>query len=107
MWKARDIEISMAEGDYGIKLPITIHDVEFSSSDSIKITIKKRPNDEEDVLEKTFDGIQDNTIQLELTKQESDKLPVGTYVYRLDWYQNGVFMCNIVLCATFKVVDKA
>lgn len=106
MWKSKDIEISMAEGDYGIKLPITIHDVVFSSSDSIKITIKTRLNGE-DILEKTFDDIQDNTIQLEFTKQESDKLPVGVYVYRLDWYQNGVFMCNVVLCSPFKVVDKA
>ena len=54
-WNVTNLNLSMAEGDYGIALPV----------------------------------------------------PVGGYVYCLDWYQNGNFMCNIIPSAQFKVVDKA
>jgi hypothetical protein len=42
-----------------------------------------------------------------LTEEESALFPVGVYCYRLDWYQEGTFMCNIIPDAVFKVVDKA
>jgi hypothetical protein len=96
----------MAEGDYGISLPITVHGTELGGNDSLRVTIKTRKNGET-ILEKNYFDIEDNTVELELTQTESAKLPVGVYVYSLDWYQNGIFMCNIVLCSLFKVVDKA
>ncbi len=106
MWAVSGINLQMAEGDYGISLPITVHGTELGGNDSLRVTIKTRKNGET-ILEKNFSDIEDNTVELELTQTESAKLPVGVYVYSLDWYQNGIFMCNIVLCSLFKVVDKA
>ena len=106
MWAVSGINLQMAEGDYGISLPITVHGTELGGNDSLKVTIKTRKNGET-ILEKNFSDIEDNTVELELTQTESAKLPVGVYVYSLDWYQNGIFMCNIILCGMFKVVGKA
>lgn len=106
MWAVNGINLQMAEGDYGISLPITVHGTELGGNDSLRVTIKTRKNGET-IIEKNYSDIEDNTVELELTQTESAKLPVGVYVYSLDWYQNGIFMCNIVLCSLFKVVDKA
>jgi len=106
LWAVSGINLQMAEGDYGISLPITVHGTELGGNDSLKVTIKTRKNGET-ILEKNFSDIEDNTVELELTQTESAKLPVGVYVYSLDWYQNGIFMCNIILCGMFKVVGKA
>lgn len=106
MWAVSGINLQMAEGDYGISLPITVHGTELGGNDSLRVTIKTRKNGET-ILEKNYSDIEDNTVELELTQTESAKLPAGVYVYSLDWYQNGIFMCNIVLCSLFKVVDKA
>lgn len=106
MWYVSGLNLQMAEGDYGISLPITVHGTELGGNDSLRVTIKTRKNGET-ILEKNYSDIEDNTVELELTQTESAKLPVGVYVYSLDWYQNGIFMCNIVLCSLFKVVDKA
>lgn len=105
-WNVTGQNLSMAEGDYGIALPIEISGVTLGQQDSIKITFKTAVNGDE-VFAKEFDGIVDNTISLELTEEESALLPVGSYVYSLDWYQSGNFMCNIIPSASIKVVDKA
>ena len=96
----------MAEGDWGIQLPITITGTTFAENDEVKLTIKTALNGGT-ILEKTFSDLTDNTANLELTEAESALLPVGSYVYRLDWYQDGTFMCNIIPIASLKVVDKA
>lgn len=106
MWNVINCtDLIMAEGDFGIDLPCEIDGAELSDSDSIKFTIKYRKNGEVK-LEKEC-NITNNTFNLRLTKSESDRLPVGIYVYSLDWYKDNIFMCNIVLDAEFKVVDKA
>ena len=104
MWNVSGNSLSMAEGDWGVKLPVNVSGVTFSASDSIKIVIK---NGETTLVEKEYTNITQNTVNLELTEAESALLPVGNYVYRLDWYQDGAFMCNIIPISTFKVVDKA
>jgi len=108
MWYGFGTDMEMTEGDFGISLPIKITGVTLSGTDSIKITIKRRM-DGETVLEKTFtgQGIQDNQITLELTEAESELLPVGVYVYAMDWYEDGTFMCNLVTSGKFMVVNKA
>lgn len=106
MWNVSGYNLQMAEGDYGLALPISISGTTLGAQDSIKLTFKTAVNGDE-ILSKTFDGITDNTVSLELTEAESALFPVGQYVYRLDWYQNGNFMCNIILAANLKVVDKA
>ena len=98
-WTVDENEISMCEGDYGIDLPITITGVELTDSDSLMITIKDVINGTE-YLQKSF------TEALTLSAEDTAQLPVGKYVYSLDWYKNDQFMCNIIPKAPFKVVDK-
>ena len=105
MWNVNGQDIKMTEGDFGVSLPITINGVEFSANDAIKLTIKTRFNGDV-ILEKEFTNIQKNTVDLILSEPESALLPVGSYAFLLDWYQNGAFMCNIVESAMFGVVDK-
>lgn len=95
--------ISMCEGDWGIELPITISGVTLGANDSLKITIANTAP----LIVKEYDNITQNTIRLVLTESESALLPVGTYVYSLDWYQDGTFLCNIIKYGLFLVGDKA
>ena len=92
----------MTEGDFGVALPITISGVTLGAQDSVRFTLKQNG---ETILTKDFANITNNTVQLIFAENETP--PVGLYVYSLDWYQLGTFMCNIVPCAAFKVVDKA
>ena len=96
----------MCEDDFGIQLPITVNGVTLTNADSLRLTFKNIVNGNT-ILVKEFDSITDNTVNLELTEAESALFPVGSYVYSLDWYQNGLFLCNIIPSASFKVVDKA
>ena len=105
-WNVTGLNLSMAEGDFGISLPVTISGVTLGNQDSVKLTFKATANGEA-ILEKNFSSIVDNTVSLEFTEEESELFPVGAYVYSLDWYQNGNFMCNIIPAASLKVVDKA
>ena len=106
MWAVSGNDLKMTEGDFGLQLPITISGTTLTASDEILFTLKDRLNGET-ILTKTFDNISQNTINLTITEAETDDLPVGSYVYSLDWYQDGAFMCNIIPCAVFKVVEKA
>ena len=104
MWNVNGLQLNMTESDWGVKLPVTVSGVTFANNDSVKIVIK---SGETTIIEKEYTNITQNTVNLELTEAESALLPVGIYVYRLDWYQDGAFMCNIIPISTFKVVDKA
>lgn len=106
MWNVIGTNITMAEKDYGIQLPITVNGTQLTAQDSIRITIKNVMNGMT-ILVKDFDGITDNTFDLELTEEETELFAVGSYVYSMDWYQDGEFMCNIIPVSSFKVVDKA
>ena len=106
MWVVNKQTLQMTEGDWGIELPISIDGVTLTTSDEVMVTIKTEKNGET-VIVKNYANISDNTINLSLTEAESALLEVGTYVYSLDWYQDGAFLCNIIPAASFKVVDKA
>lgn len=106
MWTASGNEIKMVVGDFGIQLPITINGTTLAQGDELLFTLKKSYN-RNTVLTKTFSNISENTINLELTEEESANLVEGAYVYSLDWYQDGVFMCNIIPASVFRVVSKA
>ena len=99
-------DLQMAEGDFGVALPITISGMTFSSGDCVKLTIKDKRNGEV-ILEKDFSNISHNTISLEFTEVESGLFSVGDYVYRLDAYQAGNYLNNIIPVASLKVVDVA
>lgn len=105
MWSVNGNNLQMAEGDYGLTLPITISGTELSTADTIKLTIKRTRNGDT-VIEKAMTPT-DNTVNFTITAAETALLPVGAYVYSLDWYQNGIFLCNLIPSAIFKVVDKA
>lgn len=96
----------MAEGDYGIKLPFSVSGTTLAASDSLRFTFKDAMNGTT-ILEKEYTNVQQNAADLEFTEAESALFPIGAYVYNLDWYQNGNFMCNIIPLGVFKVVDKA
>ena len=104
MWKADGNNIQMTVGDYGIKLPISVSSITVGQYDEMRFKIA---NQNAAILELTFSNISDNTIDLELTAEQSAKLRVGSYLYSLDWYQNGSCMCNLIERALFKVVAKA
>lgn len=106
MWIVSGRTITMTAGDFGIELPIEVSGTTLGASDTLAFTLKKADT-ETPVLTKTFTDIQDNTITLELTEEESASLQEGFYAYSLDWFQNGVFMCNLVTAALFMVVGKA
>lgn len=106
MWNVNGNNLTMCEGDYGLKLPIKITGPTFTAHDEVKMTVKTAMNGDT-ILEKTFSSISQNTVQFEITEAESELLPAGNYVYTLDWYQDDVFMCNVIPAAVFKVVDKA
>ena len=106
MWYAKGNNIEMTQGDYGVQLPITISGPTFTASDAVKFTLKDGAGGPV-ILEKTFTGISGNTVNLELTAAETAKLQPRSYVYNLDWYQSGNFLCNIIGNASFKVVGKA
>ena len=99
MWAVDENEISMCEGDYGIDLPITLNGVDLAANEYLMITIKDAMNGNE-LLTKSFRDA------LTLTADDANDLPVGKYVYSLDWYRNDMFLCNIIPKAPFKVVDK-
>lgn len=105
MWHISGNNLQMAEGDYGLDLPITINGTTLSAADTIKITIKSAKNGST-IIERDMTP-NENTVKLTLTEAESALLPVGCYAYSIDWYQDGNFMCNIIPCADLKVVDKA
>lgn len=108
MWNVNGTALKMAEGDWGIALPIKISGVTLGANDSVRITIKSSINGVADtaILTKDYSGITGNTVNLELTEDESELLPIGVYLYSLDWYQHGSFMCNLIACSTLGVVDK-
>lgn len=101
MWNVIGINLQMTEGDFGVALPITISGVTLGAQDSVRFTLKQNG---ETIITKDFTNITANTVQLTFSEIETPRL--GAYVYSLDWYQSGTFMCNIVPCAAFKVVDK-
>jgi hypothetical protein len=75
-----------------------------SSEDELKLTVKNAAG--EVVLEKVYSNIQDNRISVELTSEESALMPPGNYVYGIDWYQNGVFQCNLLPVSRWAVMNK-
>lgn len=106
MWVVSGNDLKMTENDFGVALPITIKGVMLGDLDSLKFTFKDRMNGDT-LLEKDFGGFGGNTVNLEFTEEESALFPVGVYVYRLDWYQDGNFMCNLIESALLRVGDKA
>ena len=106
MWEVYKHTLQMVEGDFGLALPFEVKGTSISTSDTLRFTFKDKLNGDT-ILTKEYSNIEDNTADLELTEEESALFRVGDYVYSLDWYQDGLFMGNLIKCAAFKVVEKA
>ena len=106
MWSGNAYNLTMVEGDYGIQCPIVIEGVTLTASDAFLITIKDKANGEI-IIAKDYDNITKNTIPFELTDAESELLSPGFYVFTLDWYQSGSFLCNLIANGSLNVEDKA
>lgn len=65
MWKTDGLNIAMAEGDYGIELPIVVNGTTIASTETILLTVKREPNGAA-VLTKEITGIQNNRITVSL-----------------------------------------
>lgn len=99
--------IEMVEGDWGEELPLKISsDIEISENDEFVFNIFKSKESKEPIINKHYINITDKIIHFKLTKEETDKLKVGTYFYNIDWTQENVFLINIVNSKMFKVIDK-
>ena len=79
MWKADGCSLQMTVGDYGVALPFELKGITISEQDSIKIVVKSETCGTK-LIEKDFKSI--------------------------DWYQDGIFMCNIISDGTLRVVKK-
>ena len=110
MWiedKNNPTKMTMVEGDYGIVNPIEIEtDETISSSECFEISIYKKINTNPLVI-KTYSNIQNKTINFSLTAAESALLPVGSYLYDINWYQGSSFLSCIAAKQKFMVVEKA
>ena len=106
MWQATGYNLIMTEDDFGIELPFEIQiDDHLGANDMVRIVIKDTVHGE-DLIVKEFSQITGDTVRLVLTEQDSAKLPIGNYVYRLEWYQNGSFMGCLIDVGGLKVVKK-
>ena len=106
MWKVSGTQMRMSEGDYGITLPVVVSGITLGAGDTLRYTFKNAVN-QDVILVKDFDNITENTVNFVLTAAESALFGPGAYVYSLDWYQDGVFLCNLVEVGKFHVGDKA
>lgn len=106
MWEVYKHTLQMVEGDFGLALPFDVKGTTITANDVLRFTFKDKLNGET-LLTKEYTNIQQNSASLEFTEAESALFPVGDYVYSLDWYQDGLFMGNLIKCAAFKVVEKA
>lgn len=100
--------IEMVEGDWGEELPLEIEsESDLTKSDNFIVEIFKDVRSREPIITKKYSDIQNNTINFRLTKEDTEKLKVGTYFYNIDWYKENSFLSNIVRSKMFKVIDKA
>ena len=98
-------DIKMTEGDFGLQIPINLTGGTISTSDEFKILINDS-QDQTTIIEKDYNNVQNNKILFELTEAEAALLPVGSYLWGLDWYQSGAFLDNIIPMSSFKVTKK-
>lgn len=101
-----NLNIKMIEKDYGLKLPIQLETDVLGNEDKFVIKIFKRIN-EKPIIVKEYENIKENTIEFELTKEESELLKVGRYFYDLDWFQENLFLGNIIAKKKIIIEEKA
>ena len=106
MWKIdkKDKSISMNEGDYGLKLPITITNI--LETDDIEFKVKGC--DGKEVLSKDLTyNAETKKHELEFTEEESKLLPKKRYRYSILQLRDGSLQNTIVTDLTFEVISGA
>ena len=104
MWKIDKKNIRMNEGDFGLKLPMTITNV--LETDDLMFNIKGC--DGSDVLSKelTYNS-ETKKYELEFTEEESNKLEKKRYRYSILQLRDGELQNTIVTDLTFEVISGA
>lgn len=85
---AQNNKIRSSQGDYGVPIPVELVsccgccDIDLLDTDVLRLEVQKG----DDVLvtrEVTWEELRENNsvLALELTKEESDSMPVGVYVW--------------------------
>lgn len=91
--------IYMDEGDFGLSLPFKIK-IGVEPADIIRFSIKKNKYIDEVIIEKEFSNLADENdefvFDLEITKEESERLKEGTYKWGIKQYRNDELLNTIV-----------
>lgn len=104
MIRTENKKIIMVEGDFGLALPITITGTEIASDETIKFIIENIGNTT--IMTKEYKNITNNTFDLTFTKEESDLLKKGKYIYTIDWLKDNVFLGNVINNEIFEVEGR-
>ena len=72
--------ICFAAGDYGITYPINIEGIDITENDTVIFTCGE--------VTKTYTGVTTNCILITFTKEESEKLSIGTYSWSLKIFKD-------------------
>ena len=96
------LDIEMNKGDFGIILTVNFDDIADTNIKFIISDLNKNA-----IIEKTFDNITDNKIDLVLTEEETAKLDVGRYAWSLYQYVENELKNTLVVGKTFKVKEGA
>lgn len=109
MLQGQGDKIVMIYGNYGIELPITMtitnendEHIIIANDEKIKFVIKKC---NEIKYEKDYTNVENNTIYLNFTQEESELLLAGEYTYSIDWYKENIFKGTLVNGNDF-IVEK-
>ena len=90
----------MYEGDFGEKLPINITEGEVLEDDVLKFIITTI--DHKKVLDKEMEII-NNSFKFSLSKDETNLLKSGTYLWGLKQYRDDLLVDTLTANNTFKV----
>ena len=96
------LNIEMNKGDFGVILTVNFDDIADTNIKFIISNLNKNA-----IIEKTFDNITDNKIDLVLTEEETAKLDVGRYAWSLYQYVENELKNTLVVGKTFKVKEGA
>ena len=96
------LDIEMNKGDFGVILTVNFDDIADTNIKFIISDLNKNA-----IIEKTFDNITDNKIDLVLTEEETAKLDVGKYTWSLYQYVENELKNTLVVGKTFKVKEGA
>ena len=101
------MKLEMPRGAFGIPRKINVKDEEIKQGDILCFIIKPAPREEEIVSkEETVNTISEGivTITPTLTKEESDKLDVGNYVWGIKHIRKD--SNNVILSTALRLTDE-